>query len=125
MALASTDLLLTVPLATFVLHSNVAITGLNPSIYWADTDSNFSRVVQVPGIYWRADPYSAASVETLRWATAVACALLFFGFANEAIKNCRAAFQSVARRVDIRRWARRRGSVRLSVFASSLIPFLY
>ncbi|KAJ7930464.1 hypothetical protein B0H13DRAFT_2309424 [Mycena leptocephala] len=47
--------------------------------------------IVVPRIYWRADPYSAASVETLRWAT-VACALLFFayfGFADEAIKNYR------------------------------------
>jgi pheromone a factor receptor len=51
MALASTNLLLTVPLATFVLYSNVAITGLSPWVSWADTHSNFSRVVQVPGIY--------------------------------------------------------------------------
>ncbi|KAJ7874108.1 pheromone A receptor-domain-containing protein [Mycena leptocephala] len=81
MALAATDLLLTVPLASFVLYSN--------------------RVVQVPGIYWHTDLYSAASVETLRWAT-VACALLFFGyfgFADEAIKNYRGAVQSVARRI--------------------------
>ncbi|KAJ7930473.1 pheromone A receptor-domain-containing protein [Mycena leptocephala] len=82
MALASTDLFLTTP--------------------WASGScGNFSRVVQVPGIYWRADPYSAASVETLRWAT-LACALLFFaffGFADEAIKNYREAFQSVAKRM--------------------------
>ncbi|KAJ7874131.1 pheromone A receptor-domain-containing protein [Mycena leptocephala] len=88
-ALASTDLLLAVPLASFVLYSNVAVIGLNPWVSWVDTQSNFSRVVQVPGIHWRADPYNAASVETLRWAT-VACALLFFayfGFADEVIKN--------------------------------------
>ncbi|KAJ7854247.1 hypothetical protein B0H13DRAFT_2673435 [Mycena leptocephala] len=56
------------PLAAFVLYSNVAIIGLSPWpwVSWADTHSNFSRVVQVPGIYWRADPYSAASLETLR-----------------------------------------------------------
>jgi pheromone a factor receptor len=89
MAPAPTDLFLTTPLATFVLDSNVAVIGLSPWISWADTHSNFSRVVQVPGIYWRADPYSAASVETLRWA-AVTCALLFFGcfgFADEAINQ--------------------------------------
>ncbi|KAJ7870721.1 pheromone A receptor-domain-containing protein [Mycena leptocephala] len=100
MALAATDVLLTVPLASFVLYPNVAITGLSPWISWADTHSNFSQVVQVPGIYWRADPYSAASVEMLRWA--VACALLlfaYFGFADEAVKNSRGAFYSVARRV--------------------------
>ncbi|KAJ7904108.1 hypothetical protein B0H13DRAFT_2025197 [Mycena leptocephala] len=78
MALASTDLLLTVPFATFVLYSN-------PWVSWADTHSNFSRVMQVPGIYWRGP--------------AKACALLFFayfGFADEAIKNYRGAFNSVA-----------------------------
>jgi pheromone a factor receptor len=79
MALASTDLLLTVPLATFVLDSNVAIISLSPWISSADTHSNFLRGVQVPGIYWRVDPYSPASVETLRWATVV-CALLFFAY---------------------------------------------
>jgi hypothetical protein len=61
MALTVTDLLLTVPLPTFVLYLNVAITGLSPWVSWADTRSNFSRVVQVLGIYWRADPYSAAA----------------------------------------------------------------
>ncbi|KAJ7840617.1 GPCR fungal pheromone mating factor, partial [Mycena leptocephala] len=75
MALASTDLLFTVPLATFVLYPNVAIAGLSPWISWADTHSNFSRVVQVPRICWRVDPYSAASVER----ATVACALLFLG----------------------------------------------
>ncbi|KAJ7930483.1 pheromone A receptor-domain-containing protein [Mycena leptocephala] len=101
MALASIDLLLTVLLASFFLYSNGAVTGLSLWISWADTHSNFSRVVQVPGIYWRADLYSGVSVETLRWAT-MACMLLFFAyfeFADEAIKNYRGAFNSMARRV--------------------------
>jgi hypothetical protein len=98
MALASTDLLLTTSLGIWVLWVNRCVVGLSPWISWADTHSNFSCVVQVPGIYWRADPYTAASVETLRWAT-VACALLFFvyfGFAEEAIKNYRGGFSSAS-----------------------------
>ncbi|KAJ7816989.1 hypothetical protein B0H13DRAFT_2459161 [Mycena leptocephala] len=59
MALASTDLLLT----------SMDLLGRHAF--------KFLAVVQVPGIYWRADPYSVASVETLWWAM-VACALLFF-----------------------------------------------
>lgn len=101
MCLASTDLLFTVPLGIWVLWVNVRVVGLSPWISWEDTHSNFSRVVQVPGVFWRADPYTVATIETTRWAT-VACALLFFayfGFADEAIKNYRSAFFSVAKRV--------------------------
>jgi pheromone a factor receptor len=80
---------------------NVRVVGLSPWISWADTHSNFSRVVQVPGIYWHAHPSSTAIMETLRWATVV-CALLvfaYFGFADEAIKNYSGAFNSVAKRM--------------------------
>ncbi|KAJ7859226.1 pheromone A receptor-domain-containing protein [Mycena leptocephala] len=100
MVSASTDLLLTTPLSIWVLWVNMCVVGLSLWISWVDTHSNFSRVVQVPGIYWRADPYSVASLEPLRWATVV-CALLFFayfGFA-EAIKNYCGAFQFVAKRM--------------------------
>ncbi|KAJ7477959.1 pheromone B alpha 1 receptor, partial [Mycena galericulata] len=101
MCLASTDLLLTIPLGIWVLWVNVRVVGISPWISWDDTHSNFSRVEPIPGIFWRSDPYTAASLETTRWAT-VACAVLFFGyfgFADEAIKNYRSAFFSVAKRV--------------------------
>ncbi|KAJ7055539.1 STE3-domain-containing protein [Mycena amicta] len=103
MALASVDLMFTIPLAIWVLYVNVAVVGLSPWISWADTHSNFSRVVQVPGFIWRSDPLSVASIETLRWAT-VFCAFVFFGFfgfADEAMKNYKTALSSVARRVGL------------------------
>ncbi|KAJ7020815.1 pheromone A receptor-domain-containing protein [Mycena alexandri] len=101
MCLASTDLMFTIPLAIWTLWVNVKVVGISPWISWADTHSNFSRVVSVPGIFWRTEPYTVASLETTRWAT-IACALLFFGyfgFADEAIKNYRTAFNSVAKRM--------------------------
>ncbi|KAJ7628273.1 pheromone B alpha 1 receptor, partial [Mycena polygramma] len=101
MCLASTDLLFTIPLSIWVLWVNVSVVGLSPWVSWADTHSNFSRVVQVPGLFWRADVYTVASLETTRRAT-VACALLFFGyfgFADEAIKNYRHYFFTVAKHV--------------------------
>ncbi|KAF7312806.1 Pheromone B alpha 1 receptor [Mycena kentingensis (nom. inval.)] len=103
MALASLDLLFTIPLAVWVLYTNVAVTGLSPWISWADTHSNFSRVVQVPGIIWRSDPMSAASLETLRWLTVFAAFLFFgfFGFADEAQKHYKLAYNSVAKRVGL------------------------
>ncbi|KAF7327402.1 Pheromone B alpha 1 receptor [Mycena kentingensis (nom. inval.)] len=103
MALASLDLIFTIPLAIWVLYNNVAVTGLSPWISWDDTHSNFSRVVQVPGIIWRSDELTAASLETLRWLT-VFCAFVFFGFfgfADEAMKNYKLAINSVARRVGL------------------------
>ncbi|KAJ7164153.1 STE3-domain-containing protein [Mycena filopes] len=103
MALASTDLLLTIPLSSLTLFINARVVGLAPYVSWADTHSNFSRVVSVPGIFWRSDVWTVASLEVTRWAT-VGCALLFFGwfgFADEAMKNYRSAFVSVARRVGI------------------------
>ncbi|KAJ7819147.1 hypothetical protein B0H13DRAFT_2453571 [Mycena leptocephala] len=79
----------------------------------------------VPGIYWRADPYSAASVETLRWATVV-CALLFIAyFRLRKLSKTTVGLSSRSPSVwDIRRRGRRRGSVRLGVFASSLLYLL-
>ncbi|KAJ6457725.1 pheromone A receptor-domain-containing protein [Mycena sanguinolenta] len=101
MLLAGTDLLCTIPLGIWVLWVNVRVTGLSPWISWADTHSHFSRVQQVPGVYWRINVYDVASLETTRWVT-VACALLFFayfGFGEEAGKNYRSAFASVARKM--------------------------
>ncbi|KAF7344883.1 Pheromone B alpha 1 receptor [Mycena venus] len=101
MLLASTDLLCTVPLGIYVLWVNVHVVGISRWVSWADTHSNFSRVVAVPGVYWRTDRTTVTMLETTRWVT-VACAFLFFayfGFADEAIKNYRSAFQSVAKRM--------------------------
>ncbi|KAF7293020.1 Argonaute-like protein [Mycena indigotica] len=103
MALASVDLIFTIPLGIWVLYNNVAVVGLSPWISWEDTHSNFSRVVQVPGIFWRSDPLTAASLETLRWAT-IFCAFVFFGFfgfADEAMKNYKTVVNSVARKVGL------------------------
>ncbi|KAJ7636804.1 pheromone B alpha 1 receptor, partial [Roridomyces roridus] len=101
MCLAGTDLFLTVPLGIYTLWVNAKVFGIARWISWDDTHSHFSRVVMFPGIVWRADPFSAASLESARWLT-VGCAVMFFayfGFADEALKNYRFAFFSVAKRM--------------------------
>ncbi|KAJ7742949.1 pheromone B alpha 1 receptor [Mycena maculata] len=101
MCLAGTDLLCTIPLGIWVLWVNVKVVGISPWISWDNTHSNFSRVEAIPGILWRSNVYTVASLESTRWLT-VACALLFFayfGFADEAMKNYRSAFVSVAKRM--------------------------
>ncbi|CAK5270892.1 unnamed protein product [Mycena citricolor] len=102
MCLAGTDLVLTIPLTVFVLVANSRV-GIQPWISWADTHSNFSRVREVPGIFWRSDPWNVASIELLRWSTVGAGFIFFafFGFADEARKHYRLALQSVAKRVGI------------------------
>ncbi|KAF7374515.1 Pheromone B alpha 1 receptor [Mycena sanguinolenta] len=101
MFLAGTDLCFTIPLGIWVLWVNAKVVGISPWISWDDTHSNFSRVVQVPGVIWRSDIYDVASLETTRWLTVAASLLFFafFGFADEAMKNYRSAFYSVAKRM--------------------------
>ncbi|KAJ7904129.1 pheromone A receptor-domain-containing protein [Mycena leptocephala] len=87
MALASTDLLLTVPLGIWVLYTNTHILGLSPWVSWADAHSNLSRV---------RSKYRDAAVGDGGVCTFLLCVLWV---ADESIKNYRGAFQLVARRV--------------------------
>ncbi|KAJ6542964.1 pheromone A receptor-domain-containing protein [Mycena capillaripes] len=124
MCLASTDLLCTIPLGIWVLWVNAKYIGLSPWISWADTHSNFSRVQQIPGIFWRSDVYTVASLETTRWVTVGAAFLFFayFGFADEAIKNYRSAFYSVAKRVGYTHASMSGGTLNSSNGANSKYP---
>jgi pheromone a factor receptor len=77
--------------------------GINPWKSWANTHVRFSRVDQIPAMIWRTRPVMASSLELTRW-LAVVCAIIFFaffGFADEAKKNYRSVFQTVAKRVGI------------------------
>jgi pheromone a factor receptor len=63
----------------------------------------FSRVDQIPAMLWRSRPVLASSLELTRW-LAVVCAIIFcafFGFADEAKKNYRSIFQTVAKTFGI------------------------
>lgn len=65
--------------------------------------TGFSRVDEYPAFLWRRDPSAASSLEFSRWIV-VACAITFFaffGFADEAIKNYKLAFDCVARRLGL------------------------
>ncbi|KXN85251.1 Pheromone B alpha 3 receptor [Leucoagaricus sp. SymC.cos] len=102
MALAATDVIFTVPLGIYVIVNN-ARGQIPPWISWADTHWGFSRVDQIPAMLWRANSRQAIGIEMFRWSTVI-CAIIFFlyfGFADEAIKNYRSAVSSVAKRVGI------------------------
>ena len=102
MCLASVEILFNIPIALYViiLQSRVP---LNPYISWENVHYDFSHVQQIPSLIWRSTLQEQIAVEMPRWAT-VFCAFVFFsffGFADEAKKNYRYAFQSVAKRVGL------------------------
>ena len=88
MALAMTEMCLTIPLASFVIYLN-RTQPLVPWRGWADTHYNFSRVVLIPAVYWQDDSLLVAAFELNRWISPF-CAFVFFayfGFAQEARRN--------------------------------------
>ncbi|TDL26938.1 fungal pheromone STE3G-protein-coupled receptor [Rickenella mellea] len=99
MALATTELLCTTPVAAWATYQNLTAEPLVPYKGWADVHFNFSRVVQVPSALWRSDHGAVVSFELTRWLLVV-CAFTFFaffGFADEARRQYRAAFWAVAK----------------------------
>jgi len=100
MCLAGNELLCGIPLSTWVMYNNYH-NGVVPWKGWEDTHSHFARVDQIPSIIWRNIYALDVSLELTRWAL-VFCSFFFFsffGFADEARKNYRHAFSSVAKRV--------------------------
>jgi len=100
MALASIDAFGSIPLATYVLVRNSKM-GVVPWKSWADTHSNYSRVIQIPASVWKNEPLEANGLEMFRWVI-VACAFVFFaffGFGDEAFKHYHLAYTSITRRI--------------------------
>jgi pheromone a factor receptor len=101
MALATVDLLITIPFSAFIIYANLKFGKVAPWISWDRTHSGFSRIPQIPARFWRNDPVAQFAMEFSRWSV-VACGFaffMFFGFADEAIKNYRRAYARLASRL--------------------------
>jgi len=99
MALATTEILLTIPLAIFTIWLNATASPLGPWRSWEDTHFDYFRVEQIPALFWRSNRLLVIAMDFTRW-TAPVCALVFFaffGFADEAKKNYRKAFSYMAK----------------------------
>ncbi|KAJ8502461.1 hypothetical protein ONZ45_g11738 [Pleurotus djamor] len=99
MALATCDLMLTIPLASFVIWLNTVASPIAPWISWEDTHFGYERVDQIPAVLWRGNSRLVLAVEVTRWLTPL-CGLLFFalfGFADEARRNYKIAFWAVVK----------------------------
>ncbi|KAI0632778.1 pheromone A receptor-domain-containing protein [Trametes polyzona] len=86
MAIATTDLLCSVPISAYGIYLNIVDSEIHPWISWDDTHFQFWKVYQIPAVVWRMDRNTIISFELSRWLVPF-CALLFFaffGFAAEA-----------------------------------------
>lgn len=100
MGLAAVDLLCTIPITARGIAHNIRL-GVRPWKSFAYTHSNFGLVGRYPALLWRSGKMSRESLELSRWMMIV-CAFVFFaffGFADEARKNYRSAFESFAKRI--------------------------
>ncbi|OAX32935.1 STE3-domain-containing protein [Rhizopogon vinicolor AM-OR11-026] len=99
MALAMTEILCTIPLASFMIWLNSAAQPVQPWVSWEYVHYDFSRVVQYPSILWTRNFLLVLAIQLTRWFVVI-CAFIFFaffGFAAEARKNYGIAFWSVAK----------------------------
>ena len=104
MALAMTEVICTVPLASFLMWLNATAYPVAPWVSWKNTHYDFSRVGQYPLVVWTQNSSFFVAVQLTRWST-VFCAFIFFaffGFAAEARKSYRATFWHLMRLLGIR-----------------------
>lgn len=103
MGLAGIEMLCTIPLGAYVLYLNATSEPVYPYISWENVHSDFSRVEQFASVQWRMSGPTVLAIELSRWLLVI-CAFVFFaffGFADEARKNYRLAYVSVAKRVGL------------------------
>ncbi|KAI6111889.1 pheromone A receptor-domain-containing protein [Pisolithus thermaeus] len=103
MGLAGIEVLGTIPIGAYTVFLNVTISPIQPWISWANTHYNFSRVAQYPYVVWADNYQLAVSLQMSRYLI-VACAFIFFaffGFADEARRNYRVAYTSIAKKVGL------------------------
>ena len=99
MCLAGLEALCTVPIATYIMARNLRV--LRPVVGWAKVHWRFSRVSQYPSMLWRYDKDAVFAIEITRWSPVICACMFFFffGFADEARKNYRLLYSSVAKRL--------------------------
>ncbi|KAL6308809.1 putative fungal pheromone GPCR, STE3-type [Sparassis latifolia] len=113
MALAMTDIVLTIPFGAYELYSNASGGAVQPWGSWANAHYNFSRVDQYPAVLWMRTPSLAVPLQLSRWMSPL-CAVVFFayfGFADEARRNYAIAWRKVVSFVRVMLYSKRRSNV--------------
>ncbi|KDR72046.1 hypothetical protein GALMADRAFT_74260 [Galerina marginata CBS 339.88] len=104
MCFGGLEVLWTVPVASYFLYSNtVNPAAIHPWTSWAEVHSQISSVYFTPRSIWDSNPRLRTNLELGRW-LGVICAFLvfaFFGFAEEARMNYRAAYLTMAKYIGL------------------------
>ncbi|KIM42060.1 hypothetical protein M413DRAFT_445231 [Hebeloma cylindrosporum] len=103
MCLATAEILFTLPISTYGLYLNISMKPIYPWKSWSDTHFGWYIIDTFPAVLWRRSGMAVATLELSRWSL-VLCALIFFGFfgfADEARKNYRLIYWSIARRFGV------------------------
>jgi pheromone a factor receptor len=77
------DAVFAIPMTVYFMVMNIR-SGLFPWISWADTHSNYSRVIMFPRIIWAATSASAAGTELNRWVIVTSALLFIMNFGPAA-----------------------------------------
>ncbi|TDL19900.1 fungal pheromone STE3G-protein-coupled receptor [Rickenella mellea] len=123
MMLCCTEIIFTIPLASWILYLN--FTKLTKYISWADTHSDFLIIETYPSIIWRNDKQLRISLEFGRW-NIIICAIIFsafFTFAEDSRNNYRAFSRKTAQRFGMKGTATRVNGTPGSAFLQSLCTF--
>ena len=100
MAISSTGILGTVPLATYYIVDDAKF-GIVPWKGWVRMHSHYSKVEQVAAFIWKNEYRAAFGLEMFRWSLVV-CAFLFFtlfGLSGEAREHYYRLYKLLARRI--------------------------
>ena len=100
MCFGGLEILCTVPIASFFLY--LAAIDIAPWNSWRNVHLQFSHVWLIPRSIWENAPYKT-SYEFGRWIGVISAFVFFafFGFAEEARTNYRAAYLTVAKHIGL------------------------
>jgi len=101
MCFGGLEILGTVPVASYFLYLSI-FNSVRPWTGWSDVHSHFSRVATLPRSEWENLRFKA-SFELGRWISVIYAFTFFafFGFAEEARTNYRAAYLTVAKHTGL------------------------
>lgn len=102
MALATAELLFNIPITSYGMYLNITSRPIYPWKSWSDTHLAWYVIDTYPGLLWRSQKTQVVILELSRWSL-IFCAFVFFaffGFADEARRNYKRAYQAVLKKLE-------------------------